>query len=590
VFPASEAVEPPRTLPEEPKTILRRTSRVALLIVVALAAWLRLRALAFGLPYPFAAVDEHLVTDHALAFTAGDWNPRYFAYPSFVFALHALAYLVAGWLGPWASLAAMRADYWVDPAPLLLVSRALTVAVALFTVWAAARLAAELARACGWRGARRLAGVVGALAVATSALHASNSRWTTVDLPMVAAATLGLALALRHLRRGGAGTAAGAAVAVGIAAGSKYYGALFALAVGVVVAARAWREGGGRAAAKRLAVAAVWTIGAFVASSPFVVLDFATFAHDFKELRAHMEGGHFGHDPTRSGAAVYGGLLLGRFVGAWLSLPALLGALIALLAPARRLPRDARIAAAALLLPAAVHFALIAQFRAQPVDYLLGLLPGLAAFAALAVVAVAAAIAQRTSARAGVAAAWLLAAPLAFGAHYAWDEGSWLARRDSRVAAREWIEAHVAPGALLASDSWIALPLTVDCLEAMRTGKVAGAALPDRRGRDEPLAALDAKLADARAHPGRAAWDFAYLTKLETDLRDDLFPLLREHGCRWLVLDGSHAARAARSGGELTDLAEWYRRHMAGPRVVARFDPADGVLSGPSLVVLDLDR
>lgn len=587
MFPASEAVEPPRTLTEEPPTIPRRTSRVALLVVVALAAWLRLRAIAFGLPYPFAAVDEHLVTDHALAFTAGDWNPRYFAYPSFVFALHAVAYLFAGWLGPWESLAAMRAAFWVDPAPLLLVSRALTVAVALFTVWAAARLAAELARACGGRAARRLAGVVGALAVATSALHASNSRWSTVDLPMVAAATLGLALALRHLRRGGAGTAAGAAVAVGLAAGSKYYGALFALAVGVVVAARAGREGGARRAARRLLVAATWTIGAFLATSPYVVLDASTFADDFGRLSDHMEGGHFGHDPTRSGAAVYGGHLLGRFVGWWLSLPALAGALLAL---ARRRPRDGRIAAAALLLPAVVHFALIAQFRSQPVDYLLGLLPALSACAALAIAAVAELVARRTSLHAGLGAALLLVAPFTLGARHAWDEGSWLARRDSRVAAREWIEANVAPGALLAADTWLELPLTLDCLTLMRAGKESGAPLPERRARDEPLAALDAKLADARAHPQRAAWDFALLSPIELGMRDDLFALLAEHGCRWLVLDGSRAVRAARTGGELLDLAAWYRHHMTGPRVVARFDPADGALSGPPLVVLDLSR
>lgn len=569
--------------------VSRPTHRLVLLALLAVAAWLRLRAIEFGLPFPFAAIDEHLVTDHAIEFTTGDLNPHYFAYPSGSFALHALAYLGAFALGPHPTLASFRDAFWTAPQELLLLSRWLTAAIAVATVALAARLGAELARAAGLRSARRPAAWCAAAALATSYLHAANSWWVTVDAPMIAVATLALVLALRHLRRGGRGSAAGAAIAVGLAAGFKYYGALFAIAIAVAVAARAYRE---RAPiAGRLVVAALWCVGAFLATSPYVVLDASTFARDFAELRKHMEGGHFGHDPTRSGLAVYSGHLIGPWIGGWLLAPAALGILIAI---GRR---GGRFALLAVLLPAAVHFALITRFKAQPVDYLLGVVPALVGLAGVAAAALAHFLARRTPRPIAPIAVVLCLAPFALGARHAFDRASALQRPDTRVAARDWIERNVAPGTLVAADSWLDLELTSSCLEQMRAARARELArrpgeppaeVPTRRPRDEPLAALDAKLAAARRRPPVRAYDFGYLTPVEVALRDELFALIREQGGRYVVLDGSRATRAEQTGGELRELAAWYRRHLEGPMVIARFDPADGACSGPPLAILDL--
>ncbi|MSP15174.1 MAG: phospholipid carrier-dependent glycosyltransferase [Myxococcales bacterium] len=589
----------------EPTTVSRAKHRLVMASLLLLAAWLRLRAIDFGLPYPFAAIDEHIVTDHAIGFTTGDLNPHYFAYPSGCFLLHSIAYLGAFLFGPHESLAEFRDAFWVAPQSLLLLSRWLTALLAIATVWAVSRLAAELARTAGFCAARRPAAWFAAAALASSHLHAANSRWTTVDVPMLLAATIGLVLALRHLRRGGRGTAAGAAIAIGLAASCKYYGALFAIGVGVAVAWRAWvdsataisssalqgRRHRARLVAVALARAAGWTIVAFVATSPFVVLDFAAFENDFAELSRHMEGGHFGHDPTRSGAAVYAAHLVGPWIGAWLVVPAALGALLA----ATR--RGARIALLVIVLPAAVHFMVIARFKAQPVDYLLGLLPALVAVAGLFAAALVRRVATSRAPRTAFAALALLAAPLAFGVQHALDFTSYVAREDSRVAARRWIEEHLPPGTLVAADTWLDLELTTACLEQMRDARArellqppgAPPEIPKRRARDEPLAALDAKLAAARLRPSGRGFDFGFLSpQVEIGLRDELFAVIRENGGRWLILDGSRAARAQRTGGDQLDLAAWYRRHMSGPMVVARFDPAGGTISGPALVVLDL--
>jgi len=92
---------------------MARATRGLLAGILLLAAALRLLGIGFGLPYPYANVDEHIVTDRALGFLSGDLDPHYFAYPSLCFELHALlAWLqfAVGWIGGrWASLAEFRA-------------------------------------------------------------------------------------------------------------------------------------------------------------------------------------------------------------------------------------------------------------------------------------------------------------------------------------------------------------------------------------------------------------------------------------------------------------------------------------------------
>jgi hypothetical protein len=556
--------------------------------LLAAAAALRLIGIGFGLPFPYANPDEHLVTDHALLMTAGDWNPHYFAYPSLSFELHALlAFVVAGVgrvAGAWSSLAEFRTHCWLDPAPMLLASRLFTAAMAVATVWAVGRIAAELARAAR-PGDRRFAGkaqLLGAAAIGLCWLHVSNSRWVTVDAPCVMFVALSLAHALRHARKGARRDLVLAAVFGGLAASSKYYGALTAVAIAFATSGGAarlaplregvWEGRPGRAwiVLRNLSLAGAVMLATFVATSPFVVLDWSTFTRDFGRLESHMEGGHFGHDPSRNGAWVYLQLLFSARVGAWIMVPAI-AAIVAL-----QFRRRARLPATLLLVPLLAHFGIVASFKSQPADYLLALLPGLCAFA-------------------GVALAWLpfsfaFAAPLAIGGWLALQEGLALRRPDSRVLLRSWIEVNVRSGASVAADTWLELPFTLQCVEQMAAGREQALGAPLRRSRDEPIEQVRARLAAARARPPDPAWDFALLTPREIDLGDSLFPLLREHGFRWLVLDGTRAARSERSGGAFAARAAWYRRVMNGAGVVARFDPANGEASGPPLVVIDLEK
>jgi len=577
------------------------------------AAVVRLLGIGFGLPFPYAAVDERIVTDRVAGFLHGDLDPHYFAYPSLCFELHG----VVGWFrfaagriaGEWSSLAQFRELCWLDPEILLLPSRWLTALIGVATVWAAARVAAELARAQlpSSRTTRRTAAVGGALAAATCFLHISNSRTITVDIPCVFFGALALVHALRHARAGRRRDLVMAALHAGLTGSSKYYGALFALpvaAAAVFATAHAARRAQGagtnvvRLVLAKLALAAATTLAAFLLTSPFVVLDWPAFVRDFAFLQHHVEGGHYGHDPTGNGALVYGRILWSEQVGPALLLAAALGIAFLFVARDASVRRGARAAAVVLLLQPLAHYALIATFKAQPPDYLLPLLPALAgaAGAAIAVVArlVAAARRRLSPARhettvANAAAAGLLALPLLIGGWHGLEEGLALRRPDSRVLLREWT-AHQWPDATqVASDSWLELPLTRACVEQIAADRAAPTPLPLRRGGDWTDEQLAAVLAATRRAPPPVGVDFLLLLPRELDLGAPLLATLRANGFRWLVLNGTHAARTERMRARFPARAALYEKLFHGPWVVARFPETPEAGSGPELVVCDLE-
>src|SRR5690349_15037605 len=72
---------------------MTRASRWLVVGVMVGAAAVRLAGIGFGLPFPYAAVDERIVTDRVAGLLHGDLDPHYFAYPSLCFELHG----VVGW-------------------------------------------------------------------------------------------------------------------------------------------------------------------------------------------------------------------------------------------------------------------------------------------------------------------------------------------------------------------------------------------------------------------------------------------------------------------------------------------------------------
>src|SRR5882672_423478 len=101
---------------------MARATRGLFAGILLLATALRLLGIGFGLPDPYAEVDEHIVADRALGFLRG--------------ALAWLQFVLGRIGGRWASLAEFRAACWVDPGLVLLPGRWLVAPIGVATAWA----------------------------------------------------------------------------------------------------------------------------------------------------------------------------------------------------------------------------------------------------------------------------------------------------------------------------------------------------------------------------------------------------------------------------------------------------------------------
>jgi len=395
--------------------------------IALLALALRLYRLDWGFPEVY---EEATAVQKAWGFWGWgeegfDFNPRFFNYPSLYFYLQfgVQALLRAGGriAGAFPDAAAFQAAYHLDPSLFVGAGRLLTALLGAATVFVlfAIGLAA---------GGSRVA-IPAALFLALHSTHVQKSRFVEVDVATTFFAVLSLFFAVRHARGERPRAIHFAAAAAGLAAATKYPGALFLL--NLPLAERLRPE---PFRIRRVLLAVLIAACVFFAASPYVLLDFASFLRDVGAERLHMREGHFGG----TGEGVKGALaLFANGFGPLLFSVALLGLAAALLRP-RGVER--------VLLPIpAVFFVLLSASRMQAPHYPLPAVPPLALLAALALDR---ALPEGLRGKAGLHAAavllLLLAPALATG-----REAVRLGERDTRTEARAWIETFVPHGALV---------------------------------------------------------------------------------------------------------------------------------------------
>lgn len=278
----------------------------ALAVIVVIGGFLRFWGIDFGLPFLYHG-DEGEIVRRALRMPLDGPNPYWFQYPTLYVYMQGAAYVVlfAGyWLtGAASSYTGFAQSAAIDPTAVYVVGRGVTALLGAATV-ATTGLAARACFADDHRAASR-AGLVAATLVAFNLLHVEHSHYVTPDIPMTFAASCALLFVARiavSATRGTNGQYALAGLFVGIAASIKYPGALFAAAIVIVWAQRApWREGAAILKDARLPLAGAASIAAFLAGSPFILLDFAGFQRDFLHEAAHMRQGHLGFEGVSSG-------------------------------------------------------------------------------------------------------------------------------------------------------------------------------------------------------------------------------------------------------------------------------------------------
>jgi len=280
-----------------PASATAQQAGIAALVALGLA--LRLWHLEHGLPdfteeaIPFRKALEMWGWDTGRT----DWNPHVFHYPSLTFYLQLWLQKLHFAIGRVTGAFASRGDYFVlyhlDPTPMVVVGRLLGIASDLVTIVCAALIGERV---------RRGTGLLAATLVAFSPTLLLASRSIFADTVMTALAMAALERMLAFRASGGPGKLVAASVLTGLAAGAKYPALLMTLPLFWVACERRAEAGGapaGPGAVRALGgfglEAVAGALAVFLATSPFIVLDWRTFSHDFEFLSHLTSQGHLGN-------------------------------------------------------------------------------------------------------------------------------------------------------------------------------------------------------------------------------------------------------------------------------------------------------
>ena len=249
-----------------------RRPLLLLAAILGVAAVLRFWSLGAGIPHSIGVDEPELMNRAVQMMRTGDFNPHFFDYPGFYIhvqlAVAVARFLAGATAGQWTSLSQVgAADFY-------LWGRAVTAFLGTATVY--------LLYLAGMRWGTRYAALAAGL-LAVMPLHVRESHFVLTDVPVTFFVTLAFVLALRasELERTSAFAIAGAAA--GVAAATKYPGAIAIL----LPLISAWMTPGVRPS--RLA-ACLATLGgaaaAFLLAAPYTILDLPGFLNGY----AHLAG------------------------------------------------------------------------------------------------------------------------------------------------------------------------------------------------------------------------------------------------------------------------------------------------------------
>jgi 4-amino-4-deoxy-L-arabinose transferase-like glycosyltransferase len=257
-----------------------RQSVITLVIIVAVAALLRFVALGSGIPFNIG-VDEPEIMDRAVRMMkTGDFNPHFFDYPGLYFyvqlAVACLRFLAGATSGEWTSL-----DQ-VNPADFYLWGRAVTAFLGTATV--------VLVYLIGMRWGTRSAALAAGL-MAVMPLHVRESHYVLTDVPATFFVALALLLTLRAHERERAPDFAWAGAAAGLAAATKYPGAIALLLPLIAV----WMTLGTKPSRLVGSLAVLAGFGAaFLIAAPYTLLDLPAFLNGYAHLAGYYASKELG--------------------------------------------------------------------------------------------------------------------------------------------------------------------------------------------------------------------------------------------------------------------------------------------------------
>jgi 4-amino-4-deoxy-L-arabinose transferase-like glycosyltransferase len=405
--------------------------------VLTLALALRVWALDFGLPHTLTRPDEDAVVSVALRFFQRNLNPGFFDWPSLfmyvVAAVYVLYFNIGRTLGWFPLERIFLESATLHPSPNYLIARGVSVATGVMTVWAVHRIGLKLFG--------RHTAIVAAFYIAVAALHVRDSHFGVTDIAATWLATMSFLFTVEYANTAAKRAWLWSALCAGLAASTKYNAGLIALP-GLVVLL------GGRVdienlatRARRATVYAGVAALAFLAGTPYAVLDWRVFVTALEQISDHLRGGHM----ALSGPGWVIHLTSSLRYG--LGLPLLMAGIAGLLLYLWRAPRAAVVFVAFPL----VYFALIGVGQTAFARYILPIVPFLCLAAAYATTEGArwavTAMARPAALRPLMGLlACLIAAPSVWSVV---QTNRLLSRSDNRLLAAEWIRTEFPEGVTL---------------------------------------------------------------------------------------------------------------------------------------------
>jgi hypothetical protein len=404
----------------------------ALLVVAAVA---RVWGLTFGLPHPAARPDEDAVGALAGGFYSGDFRPAIFDYPPlFMLAVAAALWLIFDALPP--LLGRMNIHPGIPgismPAERI-VARLLSAVAGVTGVWLLFRI--------GVRLFGRSTALVAAALLSLAFLHVRDSHFGVTDVAMTCMELVGFLAIVRLAQTGSRRDCVTAAVAIGLAIATKYNAALLMLPASFAILDDPLKRPLTTRVGRVIVLAAVAAV-TFLIVCPYALLDRERFLADAAGVSRHLIGGHV-VDLGR-GWTYHITTTLRYGLGAPLLAAAIVGLPLMLW-------REGRRGVLVALFPLA-YYGVMGSGRTVFARYALPLVPFMCLTAAYAI-ATGAACVTRSLGR----PRWQVACTAALSAAVLWPSvrsdiafDRLLAREDSRVIARRWIETRFAPGDTIA--------------------------------------------------------------------------------------------------------------------------------------------
>jgi 4-amino-4-deoxy-L-arabinose transferase-like glycosyltransferase len=265
---------------------VRRLAIPPIAAILTVAAVARLWGIGFGLPHPNCRPDEGAIASLASGMYNGDLNPHSFNYPAlFLLVIAATLRVLDESLGALQDLGIRWSVSVTATTTTYLVARLLSAATGIASVWVTFRVALRLFG--------RNTALAAAAFLALAFLHVRDSHFGVTDVPMTFMVLVAFLFIVRLSESGTTADLIAAGVAAGLASSTKYNAALVALPalVRIVAGPFAARQSFD-ARWRRAALFVGFMVAAFLLTSPYSVLDFRRFLADVTFESRHLAQGH----------------------------------------------------------------------------------------------------------------------------------------------------------------------------------------------------------------------------------------------------------------------------------------------------------